>query len=160
METGSTQVFEIARAGESGWLPLLLLAPTLILIAVTVLFWPRALRVEVGPESLTLSGSVYGRRVPRSDLLVDRLRVVDLASEPGLSFRFRTNGIGLPSYSVGWFKLKNGERSLAFVTDRRKVIYLPTRHGYVLLLSVKDPEGFARSLGVRAAEPEPATRSG
>jgi hypothetical protein len=159
MAATSAQVFEIAKAGDSGWLPVFLLVPTLILIAVTVLLWPRALRIELGSETLTVSGSVYGRSVARSDLLVDRLRVVDLHTDAALSFRHRTNGIGLPNYSVGWFKLKNGERSLAFVTDRRQVVYLPTRKGYVLLLSVRDAEGFARSLGA-SAESAAAVHSG
>ena len=58
----------------------------------------------------------------------------------------RTNGIGLPGYSAGWFKLANGEKALLFVTDRGKVVYMPTTDGYSVLLSTVNPEEFLESL--------------
>ncbi len=147
------EVFEIAKASDAGWLPFALLVPTLLLIGATWLFWPRTLSVEVHADKLTLSGSVYGRSIPRAELVTERLRIVDLNSDPELRFSYRQNGVGLPGYNVGWFKLKGGQRALAFVTDRREVVYLPTRNGYALLLSVRDRDAFARALGASLAEP-------
>ena len=58
----------------------------------------------------------------------------------------RTNGIGLPGYSEGWFKLANGERALLFVSDKVNVVYIPTREGYSVLLSTANHEEFLESL--------------
>jgi len=141
----SIRVFEIAKA-SSGWGTLLLLIPAVLLVGVLWFTWPRALKVEVGPENLRLRGSVYARVIPRAALLVEGLRVVDLRGNSPFALTRRTNGIGLPQYSVGWFRTRSGEKALAFVTQRDHVVYLPTREGYALLLSIEDHEGFARSL--------------
>jgi hypothetical protein len=58
----------------------------------------------------------------------------------------RTNGIGLPGYQVGWFRLKNGETALLYVTDESTVTYLPTTEHDVLLLSVENAEAFLQAL--------------
>jgi hypothetical protein len=144
--TTQTQVFEIAKWSGSAWMLVLFAVPVLILLVVAVLAWPRSLQVELGPEQLEIRGTVYGRRVPRSELELDGAQVVDLTQASPLRLGFRTNGINLPGYSVGWFNLKNGERALAFVTDRKNVVYLPTRNRYALLLSVANPEAFLAAL--------------
>ena len=143
------RVFEIARAGTSASALLVLLVPVVLLLGVLWLSWPRSLKIEVSPSALRLRGSVYGRVIPRSELLVERLQVVDTRDDSPYALARRTNGIGLPQYAVGWFRLKNGEKALAFVTQRQKVVHLPTRQGYSLLLSVEDHEGFAASLSAR-----------
>ena len=76
---------------------------------------------------------------------------MDLTAEREYRPSWRTNGVGLPGYSAGWFKLSNGQKALAFLTDRTRVVYLPTRAGYVLLLSVASPQEFLRAL--RASVP-------
>jgi crotonobetainyl-CoA:carnitine CoA-transferase CaiB-like acyl-CoA transferase len=58
----------------------------------------------------------------------------------------RTNGVGLPGYRAGWFRLRNGEKALAFVTDVHRVTYLRTTDGYSVLLSVEQPQQFASAL--------------
>jgi hypothetical protein len=52
----------------------------------------------------------------------------------------RTFGTRLPGYASGWFRLKNGERALAYLTRRESVVYLPTSLGYSLLLSATRPQ--------------------
>jgi hypothetical protein len=34
----------------------------------------------------------------------------------------------------------NGEKALVFVTDPTRIIYIPTRDGYSVLMSVAEPE--------------------
>jgi hypothetical protein len=141
-----TQVFEITKAAVSVWTVLLVLVPLSLLLAVAYLAWPRALRVEVSPDHVQIRGSVYGKRIPKADLELAAARVVDLTAESPLAFASRSNGIALPGYSVGWFHLKNGERALAFVTDRRQVVYVPTRNRYALLMTVSEPTAFLAAL--------------
>jgi hypothetical protein len=55
-------------------------------------------------------------------------------------------GTGLPGYRAGWFRLNNGERSLVYVTDWARVVYVPTSEGYSVLLSTPDPSALAEAL--------------
>lgn len=140
------QVFEVPSTGNHTWLTALMLLPVVIGLAVAVLFWPRTLTVEVTHEAVTIRGSLYGRTVPRSQLRLSEARIVDLAVEPALRPRIRTNGTGLPNYKVGWFRLSDRERALCFLTTTDSVLYLPTTENYALLISTADPAGLLRSL--------------
>lgn len=148
---GQLEVFEIAKSNGGVWLPMLLLLPLLLSLAAALWLWPRPLSVEVGPETLQIRGSLYGRRIPRTELILERGRLVDLDRNRGFGLARRTNGTGLPGYSVGWFRLDNSEKALVFVTTRNQVAYIPTRRGYSLLLSVVDPDALFRALGAAAA---------
>ena len=110
----------------------------------------RHTRCEVSPEGLRIAGGPYGRRIALEALRPDVAKVTDLKKDPLCGFKWRTNGVGLPGYSVGWFRLQNGEKALAFVTDSRRVLYLPTREGYSLLLSVENPDGLLEALRAAA----------
>ncbi len=72
---------------------------------------------------------------------------VDLGREPALTPVRRSNGVGLANYQVGWFRLKNGQRALCFLTRRDSVLYLPTKKSFVLLLSTSEPEQLLAALG-------------
>jgi hypothetical protein len=72
--------------------------------------------------------------------------VLDLSQDAPHQLKWRTNGAGLPGYSAGWFTLRDGEKSLAFVTDRHRVLYLPTREGYALMVSLLEPDRFLVAL--------------
>ena len=57
--------------------------------------------------------------------------------------------VGLVAFRVdraGWFRLRDGERALLYVTDPARVVYLPTADGYSVMLSVADPAAFIASL--------------
>src|SRR3954468_15818617 len=103
----ATQVFDVADAGGTRWLVIVLIVSLALVAGLTGLFWPRPLRVEITAEALAVRGSIYGRTVPRSQLKVAEARVVDLNHEPTLEPRARTNGVGLPNYRVGWFRLRD-----------------------------------------------------
>jgi hypothetical protein len=142
----SFQVFEVPSTGSHTWLTALMLLPVVIGLALALAFWPRALNVEVTHESVTIRGSIYGRTVPRSQLRLSEARIVNLAQEPTLRPRIRTNGVGLPSYQVGWFRLSDRERALCFLTTTEAVLYLPTTENYALLISTADPDALLHSL--------------
>ena len=73
-------------------------------------------------------------------------KIVDLDETRELRPRWRTNGVGLPGYQAGWFKLADGEKALLFVTDPTAVLYIPTGEGYSLLMSVLDAPRFLASI--------------
>lgn len=123
-----------------------LVAGGIILLLGSFAYASRHVKFEVSPEGLAIRGDLYGRRLPAASLLKEEARPVDLTADPNYRPVWRTNGAGLPGYGSGWFQLSNGDKALIFVTDKRRVVYLPTREGYSLLLSVPEPEKFLEAL--------------
>lgn len=62
-------------------------------------------------------------------------------------------GTGLPGYRAGWFRLRNGEKALLYVTDGSRAVYIPTNRGYSLLLSSQNPERLVNRLREIAQAP-------
>ena len=129
-----------------------LVAPVFLLIAASAgalvysLSSAQTARFEVSPAGLRLRGDFYGRLIPASALRLDDARAVDLDTEPSLAPRTRLLGTAIAGYRAGWFRLRDGQRALLYVTDPRRVTYLPTTDGYSVLLSVADPSAFLASL--------------
>jgi hypothetical protein len=103
-------------------------------------FSSRHVRLEVAEGELRIRGDIYGRRIPATSVVVDEVKVLNLTRDAAYGLKLRTNGVGLPGYASGWFKLLNGEKALVFVTDPTRIIYIPTRDGYSVLMSVAEPE--------------------
>jgi len=127
-----------------------------LLLAMVGLFgyivWSsRHVTFEVSSAGLRVCGDLYGRRISLESLVVDNARIIDLESDADHRPKWKTNGTGLPGYSAGWFRLRNGEKALVFMTDRRRVLYLPTRQGHCLLLSPAAPDALLRALRAAAA---------
>ncbi len=122
-----------------------------ITVGVSALLWSsfnasRTATFEVSPAGLTIKGEWRPKVIPADRIDAAAARAVDLDSDPPLRPAWRTMGTAIPGYSSGWFRLKNGEKALLYVTDRHRVAYVPTRDGYSILLSVEDPEALVASL--------------
>jgi len=140
------QVFEVPASTGNTWLLVVLLVPAALLIALSLALWPRPLRVELTADALQIRGSLYGRRIAKQDLELSRARALSLSADTDLQPVLRTNGVGLPNYRVGWFRLRNRERALCFLTNQEQVVYLPTRLHFALLISVPDATAFLAAL--------------
>jgi hypothetical protein len=145
-----TETFPIAPATtRSLWflIPIALLMLGAAAMLVTTALGPTRARYELSRDGITLRGDVYGRRlIPAADLRGAAARIVDLEREPELAPKWRTFGTGLPGYRAGWFRLRNGEKALLSLTDTHRAVYVPTREGFVLLLSPAEPERFLKAL--------------
>ena len=118
-------------------------------------------RFEVSPSGLRLRGDFYGRTIPAADLQPEAARAIDLRAERALQPVTRTNGVAVPGYQAGWFRLRDGERALLYLTDPSRVAYVPTRAGYSVLVSVADPAAFLASLRrITAGPPAPSAPPG
>lgn len=122
-----------------------LLAIIVVALAYTA-YSSRHSRVEIRNDRIKLVGDFWGREIPRRFLNVSAARILDLTEKSEFSPKRRTLGTGLPGYSSGWFRLRNGEKALVYLTQWREVVYLPTSDGYSLLLSVEQPQGFIETL--------------
>lgn len=84
---------------------------------------------------LIVRAGFYGRTLPRSSLRPDSALELSLTDRRDLAPRWRTNGIALPGFRAGWFRLRNNEKALLLLTDPFHVTYLPTSEGYALVVS-------------------------
>jgi Bacterial PH domain len=139
------EVFEIASSNARWGIVALGLIPTLIGLGLIAsgLTVPR---LEITDTGLRLSGEFYGRFIPASELNLEQSRLVDITREPNLMPTIRTFGTGLPGYSTGWFRLRNGTKALLYLTNHKQAVYVPTTAGYSVLVSPKDPAGFLAQL--------------
>ncbi len=138
-----SSVFHIVPAGARPfWLLLPIFALMLVVLAVLAAEGWASQRAwfELSPAGLRLHGGLYGRMIPAAQLRGGAAELVDLDVRDSLMPVSRRFGTGLPGYGAGWFRLANGEKALVYLTDRRRVVYIPTTKDYAVLLSVADAE--------------------
>ncbi len=151
------EIFHIAPvAGKSLWPVVGMAAMVSIPIGVAVLVMylvssAKKATFEVSAEGLRIEGGFYSRTIAASAIELESIRVVDLAETPELGLKRRTNGTSLPGLKAGWFRLRNGDKALVFVTDQRKVIFFRTTESYSVLLSPGEPAQLAEALGRMAS---------
>jgi hypothetical protein len=143
------QIFTIVPAANGpywvlGGVSLLLVA--LVILMAYVAHSSRNTRFEITATGLKIKGNLYGRTIPLQSLRTDQARILNLNQEDQFRFGRRSNGVNVPGFRTGWFRLKTRERALVFVTDQNRVVYLPTTRDYVLMLSVREPEIFLETL--------------
>jgi hypothetical protein len=146
-------LFPVAPAGKFSMIlgiPIMLLSLALLVFTVLTMTQIGRGSVRVSSQEMKIKIPIYGRSVLLTSLILESARIVDLKVEKSLRPTLRTNGIGLPNYSSGWFKLKNGEKALAVLTDNHKVLYIPTRDGYSILISPMDPDALLDELKKQA----------
>ena len=140
-----TEIFKIVPApGKTLWLigAFALLMLGLLCLTGYIAYSSRHVQFKLSDTELNIRGDFYGRSISFESLVTDQATKVQLNRDSPYRPTWRTNGIGVPGYSSGWFKLKNGEKALMFATNYRNVVYIPTTNGYSLLLSVNEPERF------------------
>jgi hypothetical protein len=149
------QEFVIApAAGRAMWL--LALVPGVVICLVVgalgaAVLASRGARFEVSPDGLRLRGDLYGRLIRTEQLRGASATRINFATMPELTPSRRTFGTGLRGYRSGWFRLRNGERALLYLTDETRAVYVPTTAGYSVVLSPREPDQFLAVL--RAAAP-------
>ncbi|MCX2893809.1 PH domain-containing protein [Stenotrophomonas lactitubi] len=111
-------------------------------------------RVELAGNVLDVRSTLYRRRTPIADLLLDQAEVVDLGRDRRYGIRFKTNGYSMPGFYSGHFRLQGGGKGFALVTDRARTLVIPVRGGSTLLLSLERPQALMEALRkVAAAAP-------
>jgi hypothetical protein len=149
------QTFAIAPASlRAMWFLLPILAIPIVIISVVLIGLINGMKgtqFQVSSDGLRLKGDFYGRTISLSDLRGGSARRIDISPGSDLQPVRKTLGTGLPGYRAGWFRLRNGEKALLYVTDPAKAVYVPTRLDFAVMLSPDDPDGFLSA--VRAVAP-------
>lgn len=108
-------------------------------------------RVELAGNVLDVRSTLYRRRTPVADLLLDQAEVVDLSRDRRYGIRFKTNGYSMPGFYSWHFRLQGGGKGFALVTDRARTLVIPVRGGSTLLLSLERPQALLEALRKVAA---------
>ncbi|OGO20421.1 MAG: hypothetical protein A2Z15_03700, partial [Chloroflexi bacterium RBG_16_50_11] len=124
------KVYSIVPASSGPYMFIWILS--LVLIALIVFFVyigyaSRHASFAVTDDGLRIRASLYSRTIPKADIAVEGVKVINLKLDSQYKPKMRTNGIGLPGYAEGWFKLQNKEKALLFLTDSSRVVYVPTK---------------------------------
>lgn len=109
-------------------------------------------RIVLGSNSIEIATSFYTRRLAVAEFDLQRARVVDLRERTELKPLFKTNGMRLPGFASGWFRLRNRSKAFVATTGGSRVLWLPTRNGYDLLLQPRHPKALLDRLREMAAQ--------
>ncbi|MGI2259642.1 PH domain-containing protein [Shewanella sp. GXUN23E] len=166
------QHFDIVGLGSSGNLSFLVL--TLVMVVIAVFLWRKPLpaaaksisvvlvlgltlifswawykaqsaEVSLNMTQFRLDVPFYGETLARSELIAGGVREINLNEEPGLKPDLRTNGMGMPGFQLGWFRLDDGQKALMAVGTGTQVL-IPTHKGYVIIVSTSDAERLIAAL--------------
>ncbi len=143
----NVKVFPIIQGSSSAmWMFFGIILFLLLLAAffTFLTFSTRNIRCEVDSRGIRIRGGLYGRFIRSESVNVEMVRVLDLESDVEFQPKIRKNGIGIPGLKQGWFRLRNTQKALLFVTDVSRVVYIPTHEGYSVLFSTPAPEAFAK----------------
>jgi hypothetical protein len=105
-----------------------------------IIYFSKRQSVAVSNGFLTIKSMFYGKSILIGKINVNGIKQLKLNNDRDYSITYRTNGIGLPNYHVGWMALNNGNKALVYVTDKTNVVLIPT-NDYDVLISTDD---FAR----------------
>lgn len=78
--------------------------------------------------------------------------MVDLDERPEFRPMLRTNGVSIPGFRSGWFRLRSGSRSLVATAGARRLLWIPTAAGHELLLQPGDPRALLDALRALARQ--------
>ena len=178
MATAAPQTFEVSPLSMLSWAGTALLAAGLPL-GIILLLWlmhkpihgvqpgivvillvsglmivtmrRRAVELRVG--ALEVRAALYRMRVTATELDLDRARIVNLAERTELRPWLKTNGMAMPGFKVGHFRLRGGlGKAFCLLTQTERVLWLPQRDGTSqLLLSLERPQALLDALRVATA---------
>lgn len=121
-----------------------LLCVVAIVVMLSVLMARRKLGFD--GERLVIKGALYTRRVPLERLDLDAARIVDLAEHTALKPLLRMNGMSVPGFHVGHYRLRDHSRAFCLLTATDRVLVLPERDGLIYLLSPERPQALLDDL--------------
>ncbi|MBE8168794.1 MAG: hypothetical protein HAW66_10560 [Shewanella sp.] len=140
-----------ARTAVSGFKYLWIIIIVGILGMLTYVFiksWHST--VNIIADDIVFNVPLYSKAFPLADIQLSKIAVIDLSTSSGVELDYRQNGLGLPGYQLGYYRLKSpyNEISMALisVTEPSKVIVVPTTENLLLMFSVDNPEEVVEQL--------------
>lgn len=135
----------LTRQSVHGVLPACVIVP---LVLAFLLLAMRRRSVTLQDGVLDVRAAMYRKRVAVTELDLERARAVNLAERTELRPWLKSNGMSMPGFHSGHFRLR-GDFGKAFclLTQRERVLWLPLRDGkQQLLLSLERPQALLDAL--------------
>ncbi len=109
-------------------------------------------RLRADASGVEVATTLYTRRHGWDALDLERARIIELDERPEYRPMLKTNGLSLPGFRSGWFRLRNGDRAFVATAGGKRLLWLPTRAGHDLVLEADDPQAaLDRLRGMAAA---------
>lgn len=139
----------VLQQGTPAWLAGSALLGPLLLLEILYIFLAWRIRragVALNANAIGIDAGVSSRVIALQRLAPRGVREIDLTQRPDLRPLLRTFGIGLPGFTAGWYRLRNGRKALCLITDRTRVSMLEDETSLLYLLSLTDPAPLRRAL--------------
>jgi len=132
----------------AGWALLLgtVISAATAAVFVREAYLARSRTVTVRDQTLRVRKILRDLVAPLKRLRIDNAELISISDGSPLHPTFRSYGIHIADYRAGWFRLRNGDSAFLILSDRSRVVHLPTRDGYRLLLSIDQPEALLNAL--------------
>jgi len=136
-----TQVWGLAGAGLFG--------AALGVVLLWGLYCARSAHLTLDADGLHLRrAALFGRTFSWAEVQPEDAQIVALNDAPALQPARRRSGLDMHGLTVGRFTLEGGPEALLFLTDRQRVLALPTAadEELMLLVSVANPAALRDAL--------------
>lgn len=122
-----------------------------VLLWAILMVLVRRHRLRFDAGGMEVASTFYSRHFALAELGLDAARVVNLDERPEVRPMLRTNGLAIPGFRSGWYRLRNGHRALVATAGGRRLLWIPTAAGHDLLLQPGDPQALLDRLRAMAA---------
>jgi hypothetical protein len=107
-------------------------------LAIVLPLWRR--EASFDGQRLQVKAAYYTRQSPLSAFDLDQALVVDLREHGTYGPLIKTNGVAMPGFWAGHFRLRDQRKAFCLVTDAAKVLVLPHADGTQWLLGLEHPK--------------------
>ena len=110
-----------------------------LLIGMAIGKQMRSHRLVLRTGDVGLVTGAHRQLLSYPELALDRARVLDLDEHLEFKPRLKTNGMFLPGFQTGWYRLRDGSRALVARAGGKRVLWIPTTRDFALLLQPQQP---------------------
>jgi len=96
-------------------------------------------RLTIDAAGIDVATTLYRQRLAWTDLDLSTARVIEMDEHPESRPLLKTSGVSLPGFRSGWFRSRNFSKLFVAVSGGSRLLRIPTREGYTLLLQPGDP---------------------
>jgi hypothetical protein len=114
-------------------------------LMVGIIFTIKNTSISIKDGEVVINSFLYGRKIPKENISINEIRIINLNQYEEYTTSARTNGINLPNFKSGWMWLKSGKRALVYLTNKEKVLSMPTKN-FIILFSMEKTEEFINKL--------------
>jgi hypothetical protein len=106
--------------------------------------------LRLDATGLDIKTTMYRRRIAWSDMDLAAAGVIDIDEHPENKPLLKSNGISIPGFRSGWFRSRAFAKLFVATAGGSRLLWLPTKLGYTLLLQPRNPGALLEQLRQRS----------